>query len=67
LATTSISPAGEEFEYRLDPENARFGDRPRRGLDAQLACGSAETRPQVIGKRLYFRFEEPKEKLITPA
>jgi hypothetical protein len=60
--------AGEEFEYRFDlPENV-----PSSVIDLNVGSTpnspvkiAPETNPQVVGKRLHFRFEEPKEKSIT--
>ena len=60
--------AGEEFEYRFDlPENV-----PSAVIDLDVGSTPSspvkiapETKPMVVGKRLHFRFEEPKDKTIA--
>lgn len=60
--------AGEEFEYRFDlPENVpsavidlNVGSTPNSPVKV-----APETKPLVVGKRLHFRFEEPKDKTIA--
>lgn len=60
--------AGEEFEYKFDlPENV-----PSAVVDLDVGSTpnspvkiAPETKPLVVGKRLHFRFEEPKDKTIA--
>lgn len=60
--------AGEEFEYKFDlPENV-----PSAVIDLNVGSTpnspvkiAPETQPLVVGKRLHFRFEEPKAKTIA--
>jgi hypothetical protein len=60
--------AGEEFEYKFDlPENV-----PSAVIDLNVGSTpnspvkiAPETKPLVVGKRLHFRFEEPKDKTIA--
>ena len=60
--------AGEEFEYKFDlPENV-----PSAVIDLNVGSTPSspvkiapETKPLVVGKRLHFRFEEPRDKTIA--